>query len=303
MNERQLRYACGVWRERSFSRAAERLRVSQPSLSDQVRLLEEEVGFPIFYRGARGIEPSVNGQNFLERAEQVLETLARLEHLGRQLRGVEQKKFRVGFNTGIAARFLPGVTQVASEQATKFRLEVATSTNRRIQRLIFQEKLDAGFLLNADLENWSKKLRVVAEIESDIVFVVPPGHALAGLAPDLLQIAACPLIVSETELGSGRAVVKLFKDAGVEPHIVADCDNVQSVKDMVMSGLGVALMPRICVEQEAKSGALCVMKLEHAPMVFVQLVCGIRNSTPLMEKCITDLAEKVLCTNAAGDGA
>ncbi len=58
MNERQLRYACGVWRERSFSRAAERLHVSQPSLSDQVRLLEEEIGFPVFYRGARGIEPN-----------------------------------------------------------------------------------------------------------------------------------------------------------------------------------------------------------------------------------------------------
>ena len=72
MNDRQLRYAHAVWRERSFSRAAVKMSVSQPTLSGQIRLLEEELGFSLFYRNSRGVEASASGQDFLESAENVV---------------------------------------------------------------------------------------------------------------------------------------------------------------------------------------------------------------------------------------
>jgi DNA-binding transcriptional LysR family regulator len=296
MNERQLRYACGVWRERSFSRAAEKLHVSQPSLSDQVRLLEEEIGFPVFYRGARGIEPSVNGLTFLEHAEQVLEKMNRLEALGRRLRGQEQEQIRVGFNTGIADRFLPRVAEVVAGQSAKFRLEVATSTNRRLQRMIYQDKLDVGFLLGAQMENWAQKLKVESTLPSDIVLIVPPGHTLAqaDTPPSIQAIALYPLVVSETELGSGRAVMALFKDAAIEPGVVADCDNVESVKAMVVAGLGVALLPRLCVEREVADGKLVARALEKPCAIAVQLVRSTRPLLPAIESCIAALVQQVM---------
>ena len=296
MNERQLRYACGVWRERSFSRAAEKLHVSQPSLSDQVRLLEEEIGFPVFYRGARGIEPSVNGLTFLEQAEQVLEKMTRLEALGRRLRGQEQEQIRIGFNTGIADRFLPRVAEIVASQPVKFRLEVATSTNRRLQRMIYQDKLDVGFLLGAQMENWAQKLKVESMMSCDMALIVPPGHALAepGTPPSMQAIASYPLVVSETELGSGRAVMALFKDAGIEPGVVADCDNVESVKAMVVAGLGVALLPRLCVVREVADGKLVARALEQPCVVPVQLVRSARPLLPAMENCIAALAQQVM---------
>jgi DNA-binding transcriptional LysR family regulator len=291
-----LRYACGVWRERSFSRAAEKLHVSQPSLSDQVRLLEEEIGFPVFYRGARGIEPSVNGLAFLERAEQVLEKMSRLEALGRRLRGQEQELIRIGFNTGIADPFLPLVAAAVAGQSIKFRLEVATSTNRRLQRMIHQDKLDVGFLLGGQMENWAQKLTVESSLSCDVVLIVPPGHALAAVdaPPGIAVLATYPLVVSETELGSGRAVMSLFKEAGIEPGVVADCDNVESVKAMVMAGLGIALLPRLCVAREVAEGKLVARELEKSCTVPVQLVRGTRPLLPGIENCIAALARQVM---------
>ena len=78
MNDRQLRYALTVWRERTFSRAAARLNVSQPAVSEQVRLLEDELGFKVFRRTGRGVEATFAGRTFLDHSERAIDGLLAL---------------------------------------------------------------------------------------------------------------------------------------------------------------------------------------------------------------------------------
>src|SRR6266849_5385588 len=84
---RQLRYALSVSKERSFTQAAKRLNISQSAVSEQVKLLEEEIGFELFRRTSRGIEATDRGRTFLYESEQVMGDLLSLSDTARRLRG------------------------------------------------------------------------------------------------------------------------------------------------------------------------------------------------------------------------
>ena len=87
MEFREIRYALSVAKERSFTKAAARLNISQSAVSEQVRLLEDEIGFPLFRRTSRGIELTERGRTFLYEAERVVGDVLSLSDTARRLRG------------------------------------------------------------------------------------------------------------------------------------------------------------------------------------------------------------------------
>src|SRR5215469_14591987 len=139
MNDRQLRYAHAIWNERSFSRAAAKMGVSQPSLSEQIRLLEEELGFSLFYRNSRSVEPSANGLAFLEAAAGVVSGMSGLKELARELKGK------------------PGATV-------------------RVLRLVHQQRLDLGLVFEGEVKPVSDKLLRADLAATEIVLLTAPTH-------------------------------------------------------------------------------------------------------------------------------
>ena len=268
MNDRQLRYANAVWRERSFSRAAEKLHVSQPSLSDQVRQLEEELGFTLFYRNARGVEPSINGLAFLEAAEEVVRAMAGLTELAGELRGTPGLKVRIGLNSGLAQCMIPRIAQALSRVGRRIRFEVVTATSRRVQRLLHQQRLDVGFLFIGEVKGSAYKLSWRSVAQSDIVILLPNDHKLAGRAEgvDARELGAGPLIINEPRVGYGESVLAEFASQGLTPDIIADCDDIESVKYMVLSGTGGAVAPRVVAQRELDQGLIAAVP-SRAPAV------------------------------------
>jgi DNA-binding transcriptional LysR family regulator len=281
LNDRQLRYACAVWREHSFSKAGTRLAVSQPSLSAQIRALEEELGFDLFYRGTRGVEPSVDGLAFLEAAEQVVIEMAGLKDFARELRGKAGPHIRIGISSGIAQAIVPRVIAGLTYMGQTYP-EISTATSRRIQRLVHEHRLDVGILFENDITLSRYNLIVEHVASTEIIALIPPGHALANRGANrgdgqgdgigLAEIAPYPLIVSEPRLGYGRSIIAAFEQAGPPPNIVADCDSVESLKYMVLAGAGLGIVPRMAAETEIAAGTF--KKLSFAPRqsVNVQLV-------------------------------
>src|SRR5215468_10993901 len=99
---RQLRYALSVAKERSFTRAATRLNVSQSAVSEQVSLLENEIGFPLFRRTPRGIELTERGRTFLYETERVIGDVLSLSDTARRLRGAPSDTLTLGMGSGMA---------------------------------------------------------------------------------------------------------------------------------------------------------------------------------------------------------
>lgn len=293
MNDRQLRYSCAVWRERSFSRAARKLAVSQPSVSEQVRLLEEEIGFPLFLRGPRGIEARSVGEAFLEKAEQVLDGMANLQLLGQQLRGNRETRVRIGINSGVDRSLLVRAMAIIGAELADIRFEVMTATSRRILRHIDQDRLDIGFLLGTEPDMFSPKVVRCPLGTVEMAAFVPAAHPLA--APDkqsvaFAELADQPLIITEGRGAVGHLVFELFGARGIIPTVVADSDNIETVKAMVAGGLGVALLP---VNTVVAEDGIRMVPIADASTARIDMVHATKSANPLIEICIARLRDQL----------
>jgi DNA-binding transcriptional LysR family regulator len=295
MNDRQLRYAHAIWSERSFSRAAAKMGVSQPSLSEQIRLLEEELGFSLFYRNSRGVEPSVSGLAFLESASGVVSGMAALKDLARELRGKPGATIRIGINSGLAQALVPRIARVLARSNVKIRSELVTATTRRVLRLVYQQRLDLGIVLEGEVKPTSDKLLRSPLAQSAIVLLVPPAHPLAGHREplDLRALVKQPLIVNEPRLGYGKAVLERLAERDLAPEIVGDCDDLESLKHMIAAGAGVALVPRLIAEEEIERGTLRALPVAALPPVAIQLVRRPEPLAPRIERIRAQLAKEL----------
>ena len=127
MEFRQIRYALSVAKERSFTNAAKRLNISQSAVSEQVRLLEDEIGFPLFRRTSRGIELTERGRTFLYEAERVVGDVLSLSDTARKLRGAPSDTLTIGMGSGMAQIFMPRLFGDLNKILPGVRLEILTA--------------------------------------------------------------------------------------------------------------------------------------------------------------------------------
>ena len=295
MNDRQLRYAHAIWNERSFSRAAAKMGVSQPSLSGQIRLLEEELGFSLFYRNSRGVEASANGLAFLESAAGVVNGMSALKDLARELRGKPGATVRVGVNSGLAQPMVPRIARALAASNVKTRWELTTATTRRVLRLVHQQRLDIGVVFEGEVKPSPYKLVRTKVADSEISLLLPPGHPLARRREPvpLAEVCGQPLIVNEPRIGYGKAMSDLFAEHDLAPEIVGDCDDLESLKYLVAAGAGVALAPRIIAAVELASGKLRAVGVDGVEPVAIQLVRRAELLAPRIERIHAQLIKEL----------
>jgi len=260
---RQLRYALSVYKERSFTKAAKRLNISQSAVSEQVRLLEEEVGFELFRRTSRGIESTDRGRTFLYESERVMGDLLSLSDTARRLRGALQDTLTIGMGSGMAQIFIPRMFADLKNDLPGVRLEILTAPTKNIFNDLHEEKIDAGIAIESDPDRLPAGLVFDRLIDAEMALITHPKHALARSKQpiDIGRLLAEPIIMSELTVGYGQVVLSLFTDLGIRPSILAVVDNIETIKMIVQSEGGIAIVPRACAENEVTLGflkALCI---------------------------------------------
>ncbi len=263
MDFRQLRYALSVYKERSFTKAAKRLNISQSAVSEQVRLLEEEVGFELFRRTSRGIESTDRGRTFLYESERVMGDLLSLSDTARRLRGALQDTLTIGMGSGMAQIFIPRMFADLKNDLPGVRLEILTAPTKNIFNDLHEEKIDAGIAIESDPDRLPAGLVFDRLIDAEMALITHPKHALARSKQpiDIGRLLAEPIIMSELTVGYGQVVLSLFTDLGIRPSILAVVDNIETIKMIVQSEGGIAIVPRACAENEVTLGflkALCI---------------------------------------------
>lgn len=286
MNDRQLRYALSVWRERSFSKASEKLNVSQPSVSEQIRGLEKELGFDLFRRTGRGVLVTHKGQTFLRRANQVVDELLDLSDAARRLRGGPPVSFAIGFSSSLVLAAVPAVMTALAPLLPQVRIETITGPTRRILRFVAEERLDAGLTIEASTKDLPPNVRTERFGRVAIVLATPPDHrfARAGVPVDLSDLADEPLIVHEPDIGYGQQIQSILAGRGLRPNVRAVADDAKTIKLMVRSGVGLALLPRSCVEAEAASDEVGIVQIRPKLELRMTLVRLGRSAAPATER-------------------
>jgi DNA-binding transcriptional LysR family regulator len=270
---REIRYALSVAKERSFTKAATRLNISQSAVSEQVKLLEDEIGFALFRRTPRGIEVTERGRTFLYEAERVVGDVLSLSDVARRLRGAPSEALVLGMGSGMAQIFMPRLFGDLDHVLPGVRLEIVTAPTKKIFHDLHEELIDAGIAIDSDPERVPAGLVFDRLTDAEMGLIVHPAHRLAALnAPvDVGRLVTEPIIMSELTVGYGQVVQSLFADLGIRPNILAIADNIETMKVIVQAGRGIAIVPRACVENEIKLGALKALPIAPARAVGLSL--------------------------------
>lgn len=251
MELHQLRYFVAVAREGSISRAAANLFLAQPSLSTQIRKLEQDVGTELFERLSRRVVLTAAGEAFLEHAERAL---AELEH-GRErvadVLGVHRGRVSVGVLPSVAAHLLPPVLAGFRNAHPGVRVQlVEHDVSREFEQMVRGGDLDLAITrLPVTLPglHWHTLVR------EPILLLVPPDHPLRDRGPVPLRALADEEFVSmRAGYGLRELADQLCAAAGFTPRVALETGQLFIVRGMVHAGMGVALLPRLAAGGEQR---------------------------------------------------
>jgi DNA-binding transcriptional LysR family regulator len=245
MELRHLRYFVTAAEELNLSRAASRLRISQPPLSRQIRNLEEEVGAPLFDRSKHRLQLTPAGKAFLEQARQIL---TQAEHAVRMAKSVSQGKsgqLTLAFLSPLGGVFLPAAVRMFRQKFPQVEVTIIEMVPGEQIKALFDGQIDIGIVAR-DEARFEKALALEPLGEVGMVAALPPEHALTKLRKVPLQrLAGEPLVFFKKS--SAPAVHDWIRDlcrsSGFEPKIGRQCDQAQAILDSVASGIGIAILP------------------------------------------------------------
>lgn len=243
MELRQLRYFVAVAEELHFTRAAARLGIAQPPLSQQIRGLEREIGVQLFHRTKRRVELTEAGRVLLQGARRVLAEAERAEEdASRAARG-EVGHLAIGFVGTAAVDVLPRVIRDYRNRFPDVRLTLhQLPTEQQVTRLRSGE-IQVGFVR---LPVADASLSVDTVLREAVLAVVPEDHRLAELGEiELRELADERFILFPRSFGPGLhdRIVRLCNAAGFSPRIDQEAVEMHTIAGLVAAGLGVSLVP------------------------------------------------------------
>jgi len=251
MELQQLRYFCAIAETGSFSRAAQQTHVSQPSLSQQIRKLEDELGARLFDRLGRSIRLTELGQAFLPRARAVLRDLEAARGEVAERKTAIEGNVCVGVIPTIAPYFLPPLLAAFTRKYPDVRLTVV----EEITPLLL-EKLRAGSvdvaIVALPLNVRGHEFESVPLADEKLFAVLPRAHALAGRRRIRLDdLRDDPFLLLRDGHCFRETAVAACKRARLHPQIVFESGQFSSILSMVSAGLGVSIVPAMAVEDRA----------------------------------------------------
>jgi DNA-binding transcriptional LysR family regulator len=250
MELRHLRYFEAVAEELNFRRAARRMNVTQPSLSTQIRQLEEEMQARLLERDTHRVSLTPAGRRFLEDCRRLLRDAAESARTARRISRGEAGQLSIGFVASLGYGLLPRVLRACRKKYPDVDLRLAElDTTQQIQALAAGQ-LDLGFIgLGLPRETSDLRLELVAE--EKLVAVLPQDHPRATAGGRRARSIRLRALATERLLLSARQsapiynpwILTLCQQAGFQPHEVQEAGQSVTVLNYVAAGLGVTILP------------------------------------------------------------
>jgi LysR family hca operon transcriptional activator len=296
MELRHLRYFVAVADAGSLTVAAERkLHTSQPSLSRQIRDLEQEVGVQLMHRSSHGVELTPAGKAFLDHARMALVQAEAAKEAA--LRAVQPARptFAIGFISGAEIGLLPAVDRVLRDEFAGIDIRLSSDYSPVLARALMRRRLDAAFMRP---EEPMEDLRYARVRTDPLVFVFPSDHRLAAQAAvEPGEIAnETFLLPSKSAPSVRRVVLEFFKRAGVDLKPEYEVHNVVHAISMLTSTRGVMLLPAYTQRYLPESMTTRPISGE-VPTVDLILAYHKANNSPILKLLLSRLGK------LAGDSA
>lgn len=241
MEMQQLRYVVAVSRAGNFSRAAEQCHVAQPSLSQQIQKLEDELGERLFHRLRREVKLTAHGEVFLRRAVRILEEADAAKREAAEARNLLRGTLTIGVLPTIAPYLLPGVMAQFTERFPGVQMVVQEDTTERLLKLAHGYEIDIA-LASQPIQD--DRLEIKELFSEALLLALPPGHPLTRKrAVTAADLDGEQLMVMKAGHCLGDQVLGFCDRQDVRSRISFRSSQLETIQALVASGLGISLIP------------------------------------------------------------
>ena len=266
MDLRQLEYFVAVAEEANFTRAADRVHITQSGVSAQIRQFERELGADLFDRSARLVRLTPAGAAALPHARKALAAAQAIRTACDDVNGLVRGRLRIGMVTGCTVT--PLFDALASFHRRHPRIEITLTEDNsdRLVEMLSDGRLDLALIGSAG-EDHGQKANTVVLIDEELVAAVAPGHPLADAGPVTVSaLRDVPLVSLPRGTGVRAALDAACAAAGFEPRIVFEASALPMVVQLAAQGLGLGMVPASVANAPRAGNAPVIVPIAHPPV-------------------------------------
>jgi DNA-binding transcriptional LysR family regulator len=264
MDLRQLEILQTIAETGSFTACGRKLHVSQSAISRQILLLEEELGEPLFLRVGRQVRMTTAAESLVQLGQRVFqdvkETVGKITDRTGDLRGM----LRLTGGMTVCLYVFPLLLKHLRRVHPHLDMRITVATAGRSVEEIRGGQIDVG-LLTLPVEE--SDLVTVPALREELLLMTTPKHPLArrrGVAPQ--DLAAHPFVLFEAGSATRRVIDHFFASQDIQPLVVMDTENVEIIKAMVRTGLGISIVPYQAIAREVRAGQLFCTRIDGHPL-------------------------------------
>lgn len=262
---RQLQVFEAIVRLGSFTRAAEELFLTQPTVSMQIKKLADSMGLPLFEHIGRNVRPTEAGLELYESCRRIFETLANLEMKMADLKGIKRGRLRLGVVT-TAKYFVPEVLGEFCQLYPGIEVALKVSNRDRIIERINGNEDDLYIMGQAPADQSDVDAYPFAP--NPLVVMAPRNHPLVGKKNiPLARIAEEPFILREPGSGIRDATLKVFDKLGTRPRVRMELGSNEAIKHAIVGGLGLSVLSLHTLTLEGSDGPVAILDVEGFPIM------------------------------------
>lgn len=256
---------------RSFSQAARETGYSQSAVSTQIGQLERELGTPLFDRVGRTVSLTQQGQIFLEHAQ----NLVRMSETAKksvQHTPLESGELRIAMAESLSISLFPSILTEYRRRFPQVNIILRTGGTDDMFRMLAQNEADLIYTL--DRRIYQSDLVIVQDKPEPVCFTALPGHPLAQMPGlSLSQLVSLPFLLTEKHMSYRLQLDHILASRGLELTPCLELGNTEMIKQFVLDGMGLSLLPLFVVERELAAGDLVALNVTDCPIeIWRQLI-------------------------------
>ena len=258
----QLEVFSAVADEKSFSRAGEKIGRTQPAISSAIKLLEGELGEPLFDRLGKSIRLTVAGELLSEYSKKLLALRDEAVLAIGELKGLSRGTLRLGANETTCLYVLPEVLAAFTRSYPHVQVDIHRAITRSITERVIEGTLDFG-IVTLPIRN--ARLQAITIHRDELALIVGPDHPLTvKRSVKMTDLENEPFILHKIGTTTRERLMKHFNDGGVKMKVTMELASIETIKRFVSIGMGISIVPRLCIAKELEEGSLKALSIRDA---------------------------------------
>ena len=264
INLNQLRAFYLAAREKSVTRAADILFITQPAVTMQIKSLESALEIKLFKKYGKDLQLTEVGHVLFGYVEKIFEIVDEMEFVLKRFADLSHGSLTLATTRSFARYLMPGLISRFQERYPGVKLSLKVGSSQEIADGLLAFKYDLAIIGHL---SHGTKLTVIPYTKEEFCLVTPPGHRFTKIDEiSIKDLKDEPIIIRESGSGSRFALLSLLQEHGVTPSVLVEAGSVEFIKEYVMKGRGVTFLYRPEVEMEEKTGLLNCVSIREGPI-------------------------------------